>query len=90
MQCARKLRASGTGHRAFLARVARLRAGILTEGEWIGRLVGGRFRVTRECSVGRHGMVYAAEQQMWPTVRKAAIKISFNSSKDPSASTLSS
>jgi len=56
-----------------------------TQGEWIGRLVGGRFRVTRVLGEGGMGVVYAAEQQMGSTIRKVAIKtLHPHLSKDPS------
>jgi len=56
-----------------------------TGGEWIGRLVGGRFRVTHVLGEGGMGVVYGAEQQMGSTVRKVAIKtLHPHLSKDPS------
>lgn len=55
------------------------------EHPWIGRLVGGRFRVTRVLGEGGMGVVYAGEQQMGSTVRKVAIKtLHPHLSQDPS------
>ncbi len=52
---------------------------------WIGKLIGGRFRVTRVLGEGGMGVVYAAEQQMGSTVRKVAIKtLHAHLSHDPS------
>jgi len=44
------------------------------EHPWIGRLVGGRFRVTSVLGEGGMGVVYAGEQQMGSQSRKVAIK----------------
>ncbi|HEY1537626.1 MAG TPA: serine/threonine-protein kinase [Polyangiaceae bacterium] len=51
----------------------------------IGKLVGGRYRVTGVLGEGGMGIVYVGEQQMGSTVRKVAIKtLHAHLSKDPS------
>jgi len=42
--------------------------------ELIGQVIGGRYRVTRVIGEGGMGVVYEAEQQMGPHVRRVAIK----------------
>lgn len=52
---------------------------------WAGKLVGGRFKVTKVLGEGGMGVVYAAEQHMGSTVRKVAIKtLHPHLSRDPS------
>lgn len=52
---------------------------------WVGRLIGGRFRVTSVLGEGGMGVVYAGEQHMGSTVRKVAIKtLHPHLSQDPS------
>ncbi len=51
----------------------------------IGKLIGGRYRVTGVLGEGGMGIVYVGEQQMGSTVRKVAIKtLHAHLSKDPS------
>jgi eukaryotic-like serine/threonine-protein kinase len=51
---------------------------------WVGRIIGGRFRITRILGEGGMGVVYAGEQQMGSTVRKVAIKtLHQHLSRDP-------
>ena len=51
----------------------------------IGKVIGGRFRVTGVLGEGGMGVVYVGEQQMGSTVRKVAIKtLHAHLSKDPS------
>ncbi len=55
------------------------------ENPWIGKVVGGRFRVTRILGEGGMGVVYAGEQQMGSTIRQVAIKtLHKHLSSDPS------
>lgn len=55
------------------------------EHPWVGRLIGGRFRVTNVLGEGGMGVVYSGEQQMGSTMRRVAIKtLHPHLSQDPS------
>src|SRR5690606_22846889 len=55
------------------------------ENQLVGKLVGGRYRITRVIGEGGMGIVYEAEQKLGSTVRKVAVKTLHSElSRDPS------
>lgn len=55
------------------------------ENKLVGKLVGGRYRITRVVGEGGMGIVYEAEQKLGNTVRKVAVKtLHAELSRDPS------
>jgi eukaryotic-like serine/threonine-protein kinase len=58
---------------------------IVSDDPLVGKIVGGRYRITRVIGEGGMGIVYEAEQQMGTTVRKVAVKTLHSElSRDPS------
>src|SRR5688572_5559164 len=55
------------------------------EGSLVGKVIGGRYRITRVIGEGGMGVVYEAEQRMGTAVRKVAVKTLHSElSRDPS------
>lgn len=58
---------------------------IVSDDPLVGKIVGGRYRITRVIGEGGMGIVYEGEQQMGTTVRKVAVKtLHTELSRDPS------
>jgi eukaryotic-like serine/threonine-protein kinase len=58
---------------------------IVSDDPLVGKVVGGRYRITKVIGEGGMGIVYEAEQQMGTTVRKVAVKtLHTELSRDPS------
>jgi eukaryotic-like serine/threonine-protein kinase len=62
-----------------------IHAHIVSDDPLVGKVVGGRYRITKVIGEGGMGIVYEGEQQMGTTVRKVAVKtLHTELSRDPS------